>query len=206
MTPRKLIYLVRHAEGDHNVGNDSSIPDPSLTTLGKQQAEHINKSTSHNIQNTADLLVSSPLIRTLQTTLIGFPRLKSRLERAGKPLIAVARLREVSNSPCNLGKSRESLEKLDEFRGIDFSFVEDDWNLKEGYFAPENILARVRWVRRWLRARPEQAIVVVAHGHFLRAMTDIDERDDWGNAEIRSFTFAKEDDEDAELRLYEPHI
>jgi len=45
-------------------------------------------------------------------------------------------------------------------------------------------------VRHWLRDRPEREIVVVAHGDFLRYMTDgRDSGEPWGNAEVKEYTF-----------------
>jgi len=184
------------------VNSDWSIRDPPLTPLGKQQAQRLNESTLHNIQTEAGLLVSSPLTRTLQTTLIGLPTLKSRLEAAGQPLIVLSRLQEKGDSPCDTGRSREVLEKTEEFEGIDFSSLEDDWNVKAGDFAPENVAARAKWVRSWLRARPEREIVVVSHGSFLRVITNTPRCDIWENGEIRSFTFVEEDDEDAALERW----
>ncbi|KAF9515461.1 hypothetical protein BS47DRAFT_1328142 [Hydnum rufescens UP504] len=200
MTSDKLIHFLRHPEAEHNVNRDKSIPDPPLTLLGKQQAERLNESTSDNIQATADLLVTSPFTRALETTLIGLPELKSRLEAAGQKLIVLSRLQEKGASPCDTGKSREVLEKTEEFEGIDFSSLEDDWNVKVGDFAPKNVAARAKWVRKWLRARPEREIVVVSHTNFLRAITYTDKSNNWENGEIRSFTFVEDDDEDAVLR------
>jgi len=150
---------------------------------------------------TADLLVSSPLTRTLQTTLVGFPTLTSRLASGPttSPIIVLSRLQEVNNLPCDTGSDRAVLEKVKEFEGIDFSSLEDDWNGKQGEFAPANVQARAKWVRKWLRSRPERNIVVVAHGDILRQITHTPLFNAWSNAEVRLFIFASSDDEDAEL-------
>lgn len=42
-------------------------------------------------------------------------------------------------------------------------------------------------MRQWLRVRPEQNIVLVAHGDILRHI--IEEEYPWRNAEVRVFTF-----------------
>ncbi|KAF9510652.1 hypothetical protein BS47DRAFT_1347819 [Hydnum rufescens UP504] len=173
-----LIHFLRHLEAEHNVNHDG---------------------TSDNIQATANLLVTSPFTRTLQTTQIALPKLKSRLEAAGQKLIVLSRLQEKVLRLVTLEKAVRSLRKRKSLRHR-FSSLEDDWNVKVGDFAPENVVSRAKWVRKWLRARPEREIVVVSHANFLRAITNTDRSNYWGNGEIRSFTFVEDDDEDAVLQ------
>lgn len=62
--------------GTHsNVINDWSIPDPHLTKLGKEQAQAI-PTTYPALFDHVDTILSSPMRRTIETTLIGFPRLE----------------------------------------------------------------------------------------------------------------------------------
>ena len=101
MTPK--IHLVRHAQAEHNVEEDYSILDAPLTQLGREQAAKLNKDTVQNIQQTAELLIASPLTRTLQTAIFGFPVLIARLEAAGGPkkgIVVQSRLQETSSKPC----------------------------------------------------------------------------------------------------------
>ncbi|KAF8314941.1 phosphoglycerate mutase-like protein [Clavulina sp. PMI_390] len=198
----KILHLTRHAQAEHNVDDDYSIPDAPLTALGREQSAKLNSLTAQNIQQTADLLVSSPLSRTLQTTILGFPALRAKLEAdlgPTKGIIPLSRLQEVNSFPCDTGRDRAELEQDPEFVGIDFSSLEDDWNSKRGDFDPYNIQERAKWVRKWLRARPEKEIVVVAHGDFLRRLTGTSVWNSWANAEVRQYTFASEDDEDAKV-------
>ena len=61
------------------------------------------------------------------------------------------------------------------------------------------VAARARWVRRWLRARPEPRIAVVSHGDFLRVLTEgRNTHAPWANVEVREYTFACEEADDAE--------
>lgn len=57
----KTIYLTRHAQAEHNVAEDWTIHDAPLTKLGREQSRKLNDDTKHNIQQTAQLLVSSPV-------------------------------------------------------------------------------------------------------------------------------------------------
>jgi broad specificity phosphatase PhoE len=66
------------------------------------------------------------------------------------------------------------LESDPEYSGLDFSELTPEWNSKKGFYAYDvaSLQARARWCRQWLRDRPEQEIVVVAHGDILRYITD----------------------------------
>lgn len=95
----KILHLVRHAQAEHNVDNDYDILDAPLTAIGREQAAKLNGLTVQTIQQTAELLVTSPLSRTLQTTILAFPALRARLEAQSdpKPVVVLSRLQEVNN-------------------------------------------------------------------------------------------------------------
>ena len=140
---------------------DYSIPDPPLTQLGITQARELARVTQDTIQVQADLLVTSPLTRTLQTTLLGYPHLKDRLgsQSDRKSVIALPELQEANAHPCDIGRDRWELEKVPDFKDLDFTSLGNDWNSKQDIFAPGNVLQRARYVRKWLRNRPEENIV-----------------------------------------------
>ncbi|KAI8984909.1 phosphoglycerate mutase-like protein [Trametes punicea] len=197
----KRIYLTRHAEAEHNVSEDYTIRDARLTARGRQQAAALNEATKDTIQAVADLLVTSGLRRTLSTTVVGFPILRKRLEAEGKPVVVLPQLQEVNDLPCDTGSDRDVLEADPEYEGIDLSTLVPRWNSKQGFYAAteEAIRARARWVRRWLRARPERRIVVVSHGDFLRYLTKGENtHEPWANVEVREFTFAPDEADDGE--------
>jgi len=84
----------------------------------------LHEETKDTIQKGAELLVSSALKRPLQTTVIGYPDLRQRLEGEGKRVIILPQLQEVSiiagsiegsyrfpqtdAFPCNIGSVRSS--------------------------------------------------------------------------------------------------
>ncbi|GJE83958.1 phosphoglycerate mutase-like protein [Phanerochaete sordida] len=195
----KRIYFTRHAQAEHNVASDYSIPDAPLTQLGRQQSEELYKATKDNIQQSAELLVSSALKRPLSTMIIGYRDLRKRLEAEGKKVIVLPQLQECNDLPCDTGSPREVLEADPEFAGLDFSELTPDWTSKQGFYASTvpALQARARWIRRWLRARPEREIVVVAHGDCLRYVTDgFNSAAPWANAEVREYTFEKDEGDD----------
>ncbi|GAA5948190.1 hypothetical protein JCM3775_000333 [Rhodotorula graminis] len=198
----KTIYFTRHAQAEHNVAEDYSIPDAPLTKLGREQSRNLRNETEDDFQKDADLIVSSPLRRPMQTMIIGYAPLRERLERAGKPVVIMPELQEVNALPCDTGSDRATLASDPEFTGLDLSPLEpsptpehwagaSSWTSKEGIFAPERVEERARWVRRWLRDRSEDKIVVVAHGDILRCLTEgRRSATPWANAEVRAYTFS----------------
>jgi broad specificity phosphatase PhoE len=92
----KKIHLTRHAQAEHNVAYDYTIPDAPLTALGREQSKNLHSMTKDNIQQTADLLVSSVMRRPMETMLIGYADLQKRLEKEGKPPIILDTLQEVN--------------------------------------------------------------------------------------------------------------
>ena len=128
------ISIVRHAEGFHNQTRDYTIPDPLLTPKGKQQCADLSAVFPHHA--TANLVVASPLRRTVQTASYSFgPTLK----RDEVPFLLMPVLQEVSDSGADTGTDPSLLEKAYEemFEGEDLGFdpkkidrsqVTDGWN------------------------------------------------------------------------------
>ena len=196
------VILIRHAQALHNVTDmsssryctpfvtdivlqDYSIPDPPLTELGLRQCrdlhDHLQKHL--DISQKVELIVSSPLTRTLQTTQEGLQWLIER----GVPVQARGEWQENSDAPCDRGRSVDLLKK--EYPSFDFDDVGSEWPTKTGRiaFTPEAVEKRAIGCRQWLSSRPEKVIAVVSHGAFLRI--GISHR--WyANADYRVFDFA----------------
>jgi broad specificity phosphatase PhoE len=160
MAPK--IHLVRHAQGFHNLCQaNQTIHDPLLTPRGKDQCTELQ--TNFPYHSGVDLIVSSPIRRTLYTSLLSFDH---DIKTKGLTIIALPEIQETSDLPCDTGSSPEELAQ--EFAGkpIDFSLVKHGWNVKTGRWSPskEVIAQRALEAREWLIRRPEQEIVVVTHG------------------------------------------
>lgn len=197
----KRLHLTRHAQAEHNVAFDYTIPDAKLTPLGRTQAASLNHLSASSYQSTAELIVSSPMRRPLETMILGYPSLLSRLESAGKPPVILDILQEVNRHACDTPTYPPEAIKGDEelghlFKDLDFSGLDPGYASKEGIFAPESVKERAARVRKWLYDRPEKEIVVVAHGDILRHIADARPSSrQWDNAENKVFTFASEDPE-----------
>ncbi|KAI1377578.1 phosphoglycerate mutase-like protein [Hypoxylon crocopeplum] len=194
MAPNSRLILTRHAQAEHNVDLDYSIPDAPLTPLGKKQAASLARLIP-GLQKEADVIISSPLKRTLQTTYLGWA---PAIERLGglKNVVCLPQAQECNNLPCDTGSSREALEADPEFAVFNLEPLTPDWNSKRGFWAPteEALYNRARYVRQFLREWPEHNIVLVAHGDILRRITaDPKTRQPspypWKNAEVRIFEF-----------------
>ncbi|KAI9827282.1 MAG: hypothetical protein M1832_005420 [Thelocarpon impressellum] len=197
-----ILHCVRHAQGYHNLSvANHTMPDPDLTPFGKEQCKILAETFPHH--DRVELLVASPLRRTLYTALLGF---EAEVKR-GMQVIALPNVQETADVPCDTGSPPEKLRE--EFKGqpVDLSRVTDGWDSKQGEWAPtaQAIQRRARLARQWLRARPEKEIVLVTHGGFLHYITE-DWTDSnkfqgtgWANVEFRSFAFADGDDDSASL-------
>ncbi|CAO1614267.1 unnamed protein product [Parajaminaea phylloscopi] len=192
MAPNSTVIICRHSQATHNVADDYSLPDAPLTDLGKQQASKLPEFVAQ-LQQQVDLVVSSPLKRTLQTTLRGWG---PAVERLGgrKNVVCLPQLQECNAYPCDTGSAREVLEQDPEVSGFDFGLLTPDWTSKQGQFAADEatLNARAQWVRQFVRSRPEKTILLVAHGDIIRRITGGplgNSTHPWKNAEVRIYQF-----------------
>jgi broad specificity phosphatase PhoE len=203
--PPKL-YLVRHAQGYHNATRNYDIPDPTLTEKGKAQCRELRNSFQHH--DTINLVVTSPLRRTIQTASLSFGPVLARDVR----FLAIPEAQEVGDHASDTGLPPNELKKQLEgelfaenelefdIKKLNLDAVKDGWNAKTGYWAWEReaIMKRAADVRSWLYNRPEEHILFVTHGAFLHFLTE-----DWSvaepmnstayrNCETRTFVFTPE--------------
>jgi len=209
----KRIYLLRHGQAEHNVHEDFSIHDAVLTPLGRQQCADFARVDPY-FQNIPEVILTSAFRRTLSTTLLALPKAFERLAPQGK-VILLPQLQETHDFPCDTGSDREVLEATDEFKdlaakGVDWSPLTEDWNKNQGFYSPtpEALASRAKWVRKFVRDRPETNILLVGHGGIFREIDGRSRSNDpaivmslsrWGNVECRVYTFLSDDDDDAIL-------
>ena len=122
------------------------------------------KSTSTNQRTLCklqvELLLASPLRRALQTCQLTFaPAIASKNLR----IIALPYAEEASDAPCDTGSEPELL-KTEFTEHVDFDNVKHGWWVHEGEYAfePTALIARAAKLRRWIKARPEKEVVLVA--------------------------------------------
>ncbi|ODQ54791.1 phosphoglycerate mutase-like protein, partial [Saitoella complicata NRRL Y-17804] len=159
----QTIYLIRHAQALHNVNDRYHIPDPPLTSLGLQQARDF--STEYpDIPSSVDLIVSSPLIRTIQTSLLAFESKKGEVK-----FELMAELQEVSEMPCDTPSTASETSSHFPALSTQLSSLTANYHSKSGPWSSDEsaVRSRAAHVLRSLKARPERNIAVVTHGGFL---------------------------------------
>ncbi|CRG91222.1 hypothetical protein PISL3812_08270 [Talaromyces islandicus] len=207
------IYLVRHAESEHNVSKDYSNIDPPLTTLGIQQSTQLIKTFPHS--STVAVILSSPLRRALQTTLAAFPHIldKRYFDPAsghgivdGAMLIVDPDLQERSALPCDTGSSRDVLEAA--FPNVDFSSLGvSNWPSKNGDFSADDttvkhrarrVRSRLEEITSQLKSEERADVIVVTHGVFMKFLTE-DPDIDLAKAGWKDYLIAKDNGTDISL-------
>ena len=114
---------------------------------------------------------------------------------------------ECNDLPCDTGSSRAALEADPQFAGFDFSLLSPDWTSKKDFYGAllsasehganraaaddASLRNRARWIRQYLRERPEQNLVVMGHGDILRRIAG-EPAYPWTNAEVRVFQFVSD--------------
>ncbi|KAI5067158.1 hypothetical protein GOP47_0018238 [Adiantum capillus-veneris] len=203
----KIIHLVRHAQGYHNVVGEQDYEaymsydyvDASVTPLGWDQVDRLRRHLEKiNLTQKVELVVTSPLMRTMQTAVgaFGGPKFDESdsspplmVQNGGgsncpavsssgcPPFIAVELCREhMGVHPCDKRQSVSTYRTI--FPSIDFSEIEvDDDTLWKPDVRETNseLIDRGTRFLEWLSRREEREIAVVSHSGFLTHLLRI-----WG--------------------------
>ncbi|KAL9238512.1 hypothetical protein vseg_012921 [Gypsophila vaccaria] len=195
----KTIHLVRHAQGLHNVEGDKNYDayhkpeyfDAPLTPLGWKQVDVLRKSVhASGLHKSIELVITSPLLRTMQTAVGVFggegytdktdvlPLMVANVgnsDRSGisslncPPIMAVELCREhLGVHPCDQRRNIHEYRHM--FPGIDFTQIESDEDvLWKADVRETKAEVRERGMKfmNWLSTRNEKEIAVVTHSAFL---------------------------------------
>lgn len=172
------VTILRHGQSQHNVDRGYKYRDPLLTDLGRQQASAV------PVVSAPDLIVISPMTRTIQTALIAFKDLGSNPSSRTSVQIWPD-LREAHDAICNKGVSRAELSA--KFPQFDFSECREQWDYEE--HSHEVAVVRAERVRRLLQDMSQRYrnIYVVTHRGFIAYLVK-GTRFDTG--ELRRYQFA----------------
>jgi broad specificity phosphatase PhoE len=164
------IHIIRHGQALHNVEHGYPHRDPPLTEAGQSATKHINLGLAAN----PDLVLISPMTRTIQTAINAFPFLLSNSpslpdQERHKPRVEVQiwpSLREAHDAICNKCLSRASLSH--KFPSFDFSECPEEWDSLPPH-SVEAATKRAEDVRQRLKELSGKCrnIVVVTHRGFI---------------------------------------
>jgi broad specificity phosphatase PhoE len=139
------IHLVRHAEGLHNLRNDPTIPDAPLSERGFDFAEDLGHRFIREYSNCVGAIISSPLRRTIQTSLTAFRRILDSTQYAensgvgvknGVVLALDANLQEITSLPSNNGSTVDDLTIEFPELNSEIQKLHEDWHIKAGPRSP----------------------------------------------------------------------
>ena len=204
----KHVHFLRHAQGLHNIAGEANylnymkkeFMDSPLSEGGVKQCQQLCAQCEKTSQydSNIDLLVISPLLRTLQTASFTFPFLINKI-----PWLALDELREQTGiHPCDK-RIPISLRSKD-FAYVNFQNVLNDVDpLYHKYTLsrePANHVAkRGGEFIDWLSSREEENILVVTHSafltHFFDQVVTCDDHDKlkFENCELRSYNLVLPD-------------
>lgn len=156
----KKIYFVRHGESEGNVGPLRQSSNTPLTEKGRRQAIFIAERAK---KLPVEAIIASPMKRAEETAQIIVEKVGLNLEYSN--LFVERRRPSVS-----LGKPKDDPEMLalektirDNFHSAPYARHSDEENF-------EDLRDRAEKALQFLVSRPEQNILVVTHGFFLRIM------------------------------------
>eukprot|EP00658_Telonema_sp_P-2_P013628 TRINITY_DN15165_c0_g1_i4.p1 TRINITY_DN15165_c0_g1~~TRINITY_DN15165_c0_g1_i4.p1 ORF type:complete len:568 (+),score=68.86 TRINITY_DN15165_c0_g1_i4:87-1790(+) len=178
----KQIVFLRHGESAYNAfrshGNtvrvnadrsEASLLDAMLTPLGEQQAQ-----ACQEVMEGAQLVVSSPLRRSMQTAELAVPN-------RGVPFVLLAELAEAKHAVCDLGivNLEAAIQSISndaspcwDCSQLDHTAWDRDNAMRFLSLPPcegdEEVAARAARAWQWLLAREEERIVVICHGVFMK--------------------------------------
>ena len=209
-TSVKVLHVVRHAQGTHNVRLDYRSAhqlDARLTDTGKRQCEQFaaqivlpkndedrQTTTTHSYLCDTELIVTSPLTRTIQTAVHCMePVLQSTQQHKQQqqqhqsgsriPVVALECIREIVNHMCDQRRSITDIAK--DHPNVDFQHITTNhdalWQHYEEIHGPQtdyrwsresldlpSLAHRARHFFTWLSQRHEQNVVMFSHSDFLR--------------------------------------
>jgi len=161
----KTIHWVRHGETLSNISElNYQIIDPELTLKGRSQCDKLFDQLNQIDKNLPiDLIVVSPLFRTLQTMDLSCTNFIYKC-----PIISLDIIREQINQLCHKRKDLDNIKK--KFFYVNFSNIENDDILYKKFNGMEpdsHVISRCEQFMDWIRRRKEKNIIVITHGGFL---------------------------------------
>jgi broad specificity phosphatase PhoE len=186
------VHIVRHTEGLHNLRQNPNIQDAPLSERGFDRAEKLGKRFIELQSNKVGEVISSPLRRAIQTSLLAFQRVLDEANyppgsgqgvKDGMALVLNADLQEISDQPCNTGSRQADLKSWFPALEHQIDGLDPNWFKKQGPLSPTNptqLAARKVRILNLIQATLQRAeaadadrkdVVVVAHEGTIALIT-----------------------------------
>lgn len=156
---QKVVYFVRHGQSADNVAPIFQSNNSPLSEKGQQQALKIADRVS---KISFDALVASPFPRAAQTA-------QAIADKTGKPIDLSHLFTEHINPHSIDGKPWDDVQASAVWRAWEDSLYNPNLRVEDGENY-EDLVLRADKALAYLLQRPEQSIVVVSHGNFLRTI------------------------------------
>ncbi|KAK3984434.1 phosphoglycerate mutase [Cladorrhinum sp. PSN332] len=182
-----LVHIIRHGQALHNVDRGYPHRDPPLTDAGHEATKRI------KLSAVPDLIVISPMTRTIQTAMNAFPSISTDTCANGPEVQIWPDLREAHDAICNKGISRADIST--KFPHLNFSECPEEWD-----HPPHTIEAageRAEKVRRRLKelSKVYNNIALITHRGFIAFLAKGDRYD---VCETRSYRFGTDEENEAD--------
>lgn len=156
------VCFVRHGQASHNVNSANIMTrDNPLTPEGVKQCQAARKAWGREVFDSADLIISSPMTRALQTLY----EISGRAKPDSHRTLVTPMCRERWSAPCDEGSPKSEMLKRLPWAKVCQGMTELPeiwWNAHH-----EDETVRVCEFLKFLLERSEKRIVVVSHGAFL---------------------------------------
>ena len=171
----KLLYCIRHGIAEHNLNYykygvqtfyDPTYTDTSLVNEGYEQAIQLRNTWSE--LNSIELVIVSPLKRTLQTAVEIF-------KHHNAPIISLECCREypMGKQTCNKRSPKKILETKYPFINFDdLQMNEDNLWLPHREESIDELEQRISQLKDFISGRPETKIALVNHNSFIGQLKD----------------------------------
>lgn len=184
----KIVYVIRHGHGQHQLKGQHIKLDlgPALTQHGIWQARALQPKLKFLMSDSSSaLVVSSNLLRAVETALFAFPespivvqplareRIANEMDYPAE-LPALQRLAQNSKAELDLHHYEDALLKAGSHSAYIASIRADDCIVENGEWPKWNYegwAARAKELTNWLEIQSPERIFLVSHGEFLRRLT-----------------------------------
>ena len=167
----------------HNIDRTYPYRDPPLTPAGHQATEQI------TLPTTPDLILISPMTRTIQTAINAFPFITLSASATKAHVQIWPELREAHDAICNKGLPRAEIEA--KFPQLNFSACHEEWDYPA--HSVEGATARAERVRERLMelSKVYNNIALITHRGFIAFLVQGERFD---VCEMRSYRFGTDDE------------